>query len=163
MSVDDRIAGLLRVAGIQVHVDGRESAFGPVWEAVSACLEPDFVIQATGSTALDGNQTHPFLPRNLASSLVYIQNLGRGLASAPAGEQGCQKAGFASSGPVCNKTGPALEGERMPFPPGCSLLAPRYSASLNHFTLPKATPAARGSGRRSDSRSEMRAASCVQF
>lgn len=71
-----------------MHADGRNPALGPVWETTSACSEPDFIIQATESIALNRNQTHSFLPRNLASSLGVHQSLGRSLAPALTGEQG---------------------------------------------------------------------------
>lgn len=57
MSVDDRIADWLQVAGIQVHMDGRMSAFDPVWEIAFACLEPGSIVQATGSIALTRDET----------------------------------------------------------------------------------------------------------
>lgn len=40
-----------------MHVDGRKSALGPVWETVSASLEPDFITQVAESIALNRNQT----------------------------------------------------------------------------------------------------------
>lgn len=147
---------LAQVGGIQVHVDGRKSALGPVWETVSAFLEPDFSIQVTESIALNRNQTRWFIPINLAPSLgVRIQNLGRAIAPAAAGEQYWRKAGSGSSKSSLQQNRASVEAWEKSVASWSLLLTPQHTASLDHHAIAtQAMQAVWRNSRCTDSRSE---------
>lgn len=159
-SVDDQIADSRQVVSVQVHADGRKSAFQPVYETASACLEPDFIVQVTGSTALNRNQARWFFTQK--SCFVPSGFRKRPLTSSRGWARLAESWLWAQQDSLQQKRA-CVGGWEDVVPSGLFPPCPSLHRKSQLLYATHVAQAVRGNSRCSDSRSETRAASHVQF